>query len=280
MKTRAPLTILLLVLLCTGAAWAQFTGTCITLTPPVVQQGNSTTATGTTQLNPTNAICAGGTPVSDGNQTLQEAKDGLGQPTSCALGSGFISGSPVPVDLNGQASFSPDTSTLGTFGYRIAYSGGVEPPSVSPCLDLAVVQSCSGVNIAADLASGDGNPPAGVPEIWTVEIKVHACQDALIQKAQGGNNGWATNSVTSVSQGSYTIKDTGNSNQVITWNVGSLGGNSDATMLLTVSGTIKRGTPSGTVVGLTGPWSVTYSIDGGHTYQKSDYTGRITVTVR
>jgi hypothetical protein len=135
------------------------------------------------------------------------------------------------------------------------------------------------VQISADLASGDGNPPAGTTQTWQVEIKVHACEDATGLKVQGGTNGWATNSVGTPSTGVVTVR-LNNKNQVITWNMESLAAGEDATLTLTVTGTIKPNTPSGTILRLLGPWSVTYSTDGGLTYQKSDYTGAVTVTVQ
>jgi hypothetical protein len=226
-------------------------------------------------------VTSSGMPVTGGRLELQRAVDSYGNPTSCTAPAGYLSGTPIDVDANGSATFSLDTTVPGTFGYRIHYVPGQAPykTSFSPCADLTVTPLCSGVQISADLASGDGNPPAGTTQTWQVEIKVHACEDATGLKVQGGTNGWATNSVGTPSTGVVTVR-LNNKNQVITWNMESLAAGEDATLTLTVTGTIKPNTPSGTILRLLGPWSVTYSTDGGLTYQKSDYTGAVTVTVQ
>jgi hypothetical protein len=227
-------------------------------------------------------VTSSNAPVTAGNLELQQAADGEGKPTSCALKTQFLSGTPTSVDGNGSATFPLDTSVLGTLGYRIHYTDGNDfQTSFSPCADLTVTPPpCSGVQISADLAAGDGTPSAGTAQTWTVEIKVHACEDATGLKAQGGSNAWATTSVGDPSTGDVSLKKTGKNNVVTTWTMDSLGKGQDATLLLTINGTIKPNTASGTVLGLTGPWSVVYSTDGGVTYQKSDYTGAVTVTVQ
>jgi hypothetical protein len=220
-------------------------------------------------------------PVTGGRLELQRAVDGEGKPTSCTAPAGYLSGTPIDVDASGSATFSLDTTVPGTFGYRIHYvpSGAPYKTSKSLCADLTVTPLCSGVQISAYLAEGDGNPPAGTTQTWTVKIKVYACEDATGLKVQGGTNGWATNLVGAPSTGEFNVRYN-NKNQVITWNMDSLGKDQDATLPLMVTGTIKPNTPSGTILRLLGPWSVTYSTDGGLTYQKSDYTGAVTVTVQ
>jgi hypothetical protein len=222
-----------------------------------------------------------GKPVTGGRLELQRAVDGDGNPTSCTAAADYLPGTPTDVDVYGSAMFSLDTTVPGNFGYLIHYIPGKAPykTSFSPCADLTVTPLCSGVQISADLATGDGNPPAGTPQTWTVEIKVYACEDATGLKVQGGTNGWATNAVGVPTTGEVNLRYN-NKNQVITWNMDSLGKGQDATLTLTVTGTIKPNTPSGTILRLLGPWSVTYSTDGGVTYQKSDYTGAVTVTVQ
>jgi hypothetical protein len=277
--------------LASALAWAQEKGnsqgtppagttTTITLRPAgTVVQYSSADAIGTVTSN--------GKPVTVGRLELQRAVDGDGNPTSCKAAADYLSGTPIAVDDNGSAMFSLDTTVLGTFGYRIHYIPGEHIPgeqsygtSFSPCADLTVTPPpCSGVQISAYLASGDGNPPAGTTQTWTVEIKVHACEDATGLKVQGGTNGWATNWVGTPSTGVFDVRFN-NRNQVITWNMESLAADQDATLPLMVTGTIKPNTPSGTILRLLGPWSVTYSTDGGLTYQKSDYTGAVTVTVQ
>jgi len=254
------------------------TTTSITLSPGgSVVQFSTASAIGTTVVTSSNA------PVTAGNLELQQAADVNGNRTSCSSATQYLPGTPTPVGTDGSATFLLDTSVLGTFGYRIHYTnaGGGFANSFSDCADLTVTPSpCSGVQISADFASGNGNPPAGTPQTWTVEIKVHACEDATGLKAQGGSNAWATTLFGLPSVGDLSLKSTGKNNQVATWTMSSLDAGQDATLLLNITGTIKAKTASGTVLGLTGPWSVVYSTDGGVTYQKSDYTGSVTVTVQ
>jgi hypothetical protein len=252
------------------------TTTTITFSPSAsVNQGDTANAIGQTKVTSSGAV------VTIGNLELQTAADVNGNPTTCGLQTQFLSGTPTAVDSTGSATFALNTNIVGTIGYRMHYTQGSSyGTSFSPCADFTVsAPPCSGVTIAADLASGNGTPSAGGTYTWIVEIKVHACVAATGLKAQGGDNGWASDSVGSPSAGDISIK-TNKKNQVITWTMDSLGAGADATLDLTITGTIKPNTPSGTVLGLTGPWSVTYSTDGGVTYQKSAYTGEVTVTVQ
>jgi hypothetical protein len=223
-----------------------------------------------------------GKPVTKGSLQLQRAVDKDGNLTSCDYAKKYLSVTQTDVDENGSATFSLDTTVLGTFGYLIHYipSGASYKTSKSVCADLTVTPPpCSGVQISAYLAEGDGNPPAGTPQTWTVKIKVYACEKATGLKVQGGTNGWATNLVGTPNTGVVNVRYN-NKNQVITWNMESLGAGQEETLTLMVTGTIQPNTPSGTILRLLGPWSVTYSTDGGLTYQKSDYTGAVTVTVQ
>jgi YVTN family beta-propeller protein len=136
---------------------------------------------------------------------------------------------------------------------------------------------CTGANIWAYLASGPAAPAAGGTYDWTVKFEVHACQAATNLKAQGGANGWAgSKSVDSLSLGATSIK-TNNKNQVITWTMNSLNVDEDATLTLKITGTIKPGTPSGTVLGLVGPWSLGYSTATG---SQSASAGPVSVKVQ
>lgn len=256
------------------AAPAATTTTSITISPSMVSAGDAAEAIGQTKKT------SDSTTVNSGKLELQSARDAGSAPTSCALQTSFASGTPSDVDGTGLATFSLDTgSAVGTFGYRMHYTqGSTYGSSFSPCADLTVTPNCSGVNISADLVSGGGTPAAGSTNTWIVRMKVHACDAATSLKAQGGSNGWAVNSVISATPGSYSVKSN-KKNQVITWNMDSLDAGADANLILQIEGTIKPGTPSGTVLGLAGLWSVVYSTDGGITYQKSEYTGSVTVTV-
>jgi hypothetical protein len=65
-------------------------------------------------------------------------------------------------------------------------------------------------------------------------------------------------------------------NQVVTWNR-DLAEQAEAHLDVTLSGTVKSGTLSGTILFLSGPWSAVY--DPGTGPVKTDYTDRVTVTV-
>jgi hypothetical protein len=137
--------------------------------------------------------------------------------------------------------------------------------------------------MAADLASGPGMPFAGTTNEWTVQLHIHACQDITALKAQGGSNGWATNTIPSnpspnPSVGAASVKQN-NKNQVITWTLAELGqGTTDATLLIDITGTIKPDTTPGTILSLLGPWSLVYSLADG-VQQKTTPTGAVTVKV-
>jgi len=223
-------------------------------------------------------------PVTSGTVTFFRA--GLGNipgacgPPNTPTGGGTLA-SNLPVS-NGGAAAPLDTSIAGTFGYSASYNDGADfAPSPSPCVDLVVIPACTGVTIAADLAGGNGMPLAGtINEQFTVRIRVHACQAATNLKVQGGTNGWATNTIATNPSPNPTVGTTAvKNNKVITWTINSLAAGSDADLYLTIDGTIKANTTPGTILGLTGPWSVVYSLDFGTTFQTSSYTGAVTVTV-
>jgi YVTN family beta-propeller protein len=136
---------------------------------------------------------------------------------------------------------------------------------------------CTGANIWAYLVSGPAASAAGGTYDWFVRFEVHACEAATSLKAQGGTNGWASSkSVDSLSLGATSIK-TNNKNQVITWTMASLSANQNATLTLKITGTIKPGTPSGTMLDLVSLWSLGYSTATG---QKSASAGPVSVKVQ
>jgi hypothetical protein len=65
-----------------------------------------------------------------------------------------------------------------------------------------------------------------------------------------------------------------------TWTFDSLSAGADATLDLIITGPSSQRRHPELSLGLIGPWSVTYSTDGGVTYQKSTYTGEVAVTVQ
>ena len=265
------------------------TATSLTFAPSATVALNGAASAVVTVLTPDSS----GLPVSTGTVTLFQAKAN-GLPGSCEAQNGKAdtsTGLTAAPDVNGQVSFDLQaaglTGTIGTVGYIAKFDDpGKYAKSASPCLDLTIIPDpvlCdSGVNatISAIRTSGVGFPLSGVSNTWTFIMRIHACQNLTNVSAQGGNNAW-TGAVlgpppigTSVS----LRKATGGKNTVNIWTVGSLANGSDIDLPITITGTIKAGTPCGTVVGLLGSWSAksTSATYGG---QDSTYTGTSTVTV-
>jgi hypothetical protein len=176
---------------------------------------------------------------------------------------------------------SADTSVIGSFGYFAQYvpSGGTGiHESQSGCFNLDVVPpACSGLQIAATAAAGTNTPVPGATWNGGFEITITNCGlDPLPGvTAQGGSSGWTTVTGINPDTGLAGVKATKGktSTQVIQWNVGTMAAGAKAKIVVSESGFIKAGTPSGTVFFLNGPWSAQ---TGG---VKTDYTGRITITV-
>jgi hypothetical protein len=224
-------------------------------------------------------------PVPGGVQYLDLMLDASGKPTSCA---GAVPGAgssalPIPVNTKGSVSFVLDTSQKGTFGYQIRYSGYIDATyaykgSASPCVDFTVgAAPCSGVSLGVREGHGHGGPPvAGSTHTWSLTLTVNACENASKLKVQGGANGWAENSIGEVRIGEITLKPAGKNNVVTTWTIDELLAGEGASLRILVTGTIKPGTPPGTILGLLGPWSVSYNTASG---PKSASLGAVTVTV-
>ena len=177
-----------------------------------------------------------------------------------------------------------DTSVAGLFGYSAHYvpAGGTGlAQSQSGCFNLEVLEplQCpvSGFTIAATAAAGNNDAVPG--ETWTggFQIAITNCTGNIVPgvTAQGGSSGWTTVTLVVADTGLYGIKATKGktSTQIVQWNIGDMAPGAVAKINVSESGFIKAGTPSGTVLYLNGPWS---AISGG---VKTDYTGRITITV-
>jgi len=186
---------------------------------------------------------------------------------------------------DGTVPLSFDTTAYGgfTIGFRAHTfpQGGAHSPGVSFSngIDLVINPAgCTGVEIGATLAAGPGNPTPGNYS-WTFRIEVRNCDlSTRTFKVQGGSNGWAPiieNGVF-VSEGDFTVRQN-KRNQVITWTVELAPGETQY-IDVTVSGTIGAGTPNGTILFLSGPWSAAYIDDLGEP-AKSDYTGRVSIEV-
>ena len=267
------------------------TTTTLTLVPPTVAAGGAASAIMKV------VTTSGGFPVTQGTLQLKykhHANPALG-PVSCAAqGNSFldVAGASGTPDAQGQVTIDLQalalTAVPGTYGFQANYSGvpGQDAKSDSgPCLDLTVTNAptpCIGtVNIAANFVDGEGYLLVGGTYTWHLNLKVTACVDVTNVSAQGGLNAWATSTLGDPDLGSTAIrKTTGNGkNQVIIWTIGNMASGTEANLPVTVTGTVKKGTACGTVLGLLGSWSSLFSTNGGFTIQKTDYTGTSTVNV-
>ena len=249
----------------------------------------------------TTTSTAGIVEIQKGVIQIQIATDGLGN--AVAVGTPGLTWTPIPgqlqPDAGGQTVFNLDldnlvdgasnpilvacNSLIGLRAHFVKQSSAVAN-HFSAGMDLATTCSvaCEGLTIGAELASGDGcpMPPASGP--WTFRITVRNCtgHDLVGVKVQGGTNGWAPmTGFLASSSTSITVK--GNKkNQVLTWIVDVPNGEAE-TLDVTVDGAIKNGTPIGTVLFLSGPWSAVYDDDDDAATPpvKSDYTGRVSITV-
>ena len=228
-------------------------------------------------------------PPIGGTIQIQECLDinGTGVPAAMCSNASLANWTTIAMGApNGTNDFSTvfDTSGLAgsVIGFRSHYitGGGAHTPgtSMSPAMDLIVTASCSGVEISADLASGNGMPAPGYSGTWVYRIRVTACEGATGVFAQGGTSGWTSFAGYSQSTGNVTVRFN-RRNEVLRWIIGNMTSGQEETLLVTLDGTISRSAACNSAQDLSGPGSTTHSLDGGATYQKSNYTGRVSVTV-
>ena len=201
----------------------------------------------------------------------------------------------VDIDANGQVSITFNTSGLypvtGAIGKAVALSaryvgtGSGYGNSSSPCTDLAITAPlpppCSGLTIAASLASGEGAPAPGAVGPWTFKIRVCNCTgvDLTNVKVQGGSNGWTDPTKTSAAaDGTVSVKTNKGGAQTITWFT-DLPNASCKEILVTVDGKIPNSALCDSIRFLSGPWSAVYDTGDGLGARKSEYTGRVSATV-
>lgn len=203
----------------------------------------------------------------------------------CIAAAGVTIDSGTP-DSNGQVSTQFNTTGLGgtTLGFLTNYpASGNFRTSTSPCLPLVIATPpCTGATISAELAGGDGTPPPDTYECWSFRITVHACQALTGVTAQGGTNGWSGfSSLPTVDTGSIAVRKQNKRNQVLLWTIGDMSANQTAKATVQVCGTTAKFTcPHDPVTEfLNGPWSTTFSTNGGLSYQKSDYTAQVSIQV-
>ena len=279
-----------------SALAASNASTAMTIAPnpaPLVSGPDITINTTTTSSVVTTTVIDGG------KVTIEYATDG-GSPASPVPAGSAIAWLAVPGATNispsaGATSSQIDLDALGfipgmTGGFRAHYiTGGGSPKAdthFSGAIDVtASAASCSGLTVAADLVGGNGTPAPGDSGPWTFGIVVTNCTgvDLSNVKVQGGSNGWAP--MTDTSDNDNVAVRTNKKNQVLTWTVSILNGETK-TLNVEVDGTIPASAlcsidpnapDEGTVRFLSGAWSAVY--DDGSGPQKSDYTGRVSIVV-
>ena len=242
-------------------------------------------------------ICsgAGGPPDGSGCQSSSECNPQAGGHCDHATLTTIGSGTP---DGNGQLVVPFDTTGLDnqTIGFESSYVGNSVgfKNNNSPCVDLVIGPGGSGkcangeASIAASLALGNGTPPPNDSECWNFRITVNACDTLSNVTAQGGTNGWTSklgvngSQIVSVSKGTAGVRNNNKRNDVILWNIGGMTPGESENLVVKVCGTTaKLNCPAALPLTeyLSGAWSTTYghSVNGVMTYDKSDYTGRISI---
>jgi hypothetical protein len=243
-------------------------------------------------------ICtgAGGPPDGSVCQNSSECNPTVGGHCVKAKLTAIGSGTP---DANGQVFVPLDTTGLDNqvIGFESSYAGNSDgfKDNDSPCVDLVIGPGGGGgggscpngeASIAATLAVGNGAPPPNDSECWTFRITVNACDTLTGVTAQGGSNGWTSkigsgSSILKPSKGTAAVRNNNKRNDVILWNIGSMTPGESEHMDVHVCGTTaKLSCPTAPLTEyLTGPWSTTYghTVNGVVTYDKSDYTGRVTI---
>jgi len=261
-------------------------GTQVTITATVTFLG--TAGPGSSSGHGT--IPANGTPVVGDTVKIQELMlNGVGVPCGTP-GAAFTDIDSGPTDAHGQFSTNFDTTGLvggSTICFRAHHpdSGDAHgnDQSASVGVDLVIINaapSCSGVNVGATLAAGNGMPNPGDSGPWTFAISVENCtgMDLKGVKVQGGTSGW-TNYVGYLvldGDGNVTITNMPRNTQVLTWIVDIPNGQTK-TILVTVNGTVPCSAPDGQVRYISGPWSAVFNDGSGR--QKSAYSGRVSLTV-
>jgi YVTN family beta-propeller protein len=176
-------------------------------------------------------------------------------------------------DGSGQTTTSATTShtyaTPGTYTVRVTVTdtGGCSTnmvftgqtaicnsqPAAQVSHQVIVPAPCSGFKIANQAAAQTGRP--GKPGSWTFTVSAGNCTGAAVHsvKLQGGTVGWVTSATATTSPaGAGTVSMKGNT---ISWSGFSLANNATASITVTVTGNVPKGTACGSALPITGTWS-------------------------
>lgn len=241
--------------------------------------------------------------IDNGTVIIQMATDGLGAPAPSGSAVAWVAlNAPGVQPVSGKAAIPLDLNTWGFIpgtvaGLRALYVSGGGDDSVktntSVAVDLvAATEPCesNGVSVAAELTSGNGNPPPGFStesgDTLVFAIKVRNCSGQNLSgvKVQGGTNGWTALLAATPVKGTVSVREN-KRNQVITWTVDLAQGEAQ-TLVVILNGAIPEyadcspdpNTPEpDSIRFLSGAWSAVYMSETGP--QKTEYTGRVSLTV-
>lgn len=243
--------------------------------------------------------------IDDGKVDVEYATDGVGNPVPAASVVSWVAVLPnnQTPDSDGKTFHNIDLDALGFVvgtvgGFRAHYKPGSGPDKIgthfSLTIDVTIVvgADCSEsdtVVVGADLVTGNGTPLPGDGGPWTFRITAQNCTGVDLEdvKLQGGSNGWAPMTGYQVDPGpsSAVSVRTNKKNQVLTWVV-DIDDQETVSIEVTVDGDIPPTAlcsldPSlpipGSIHYLSGAWSAAFKRGFGN--EKSDYTGRVSVTV-
>jgi hypothetical protein len=290
------------------------TSTAFGISPNPVEEGSTATLTGTLTYSG-GAINGGDMNILKAtNNDVTPANPGdpaIGAPVPCGFG-GESGGSGNFPHITWVGVASGTTSGTGQFSTPFATSFGMGGKNIgfmaahpnqntggnnlhqsdSACMDLVINTTppgpgCTpGATIAATLASGDGTPPPGDSGPWSFRITVTACGPLTGVTAQGGANGWAPfqSTVPALSDyppapGQVAIRKVTKKNTILLWNIGDMADGQTANLDVTVSGPIPNTAPDCELRYLSGAWSASYTLPSATTRTKSEYSGRVAITV-
>jgi hypothetical protein len=282
------------------------TSTAIGINPNPVIEGNPAAITGTLtysggaidggDMNILKATNKNVAPVSPGDPAI-------GDPVPCGFRGALGHTEWVQIasgTTNGSGQFSTDFNTsVGMGGKNIGFMAAHPDQfigsssdkdklqkSESACMDLVINPtppgpgSCTpGATIAATLASGDGTPPPGDSGPWSFRITVTACGPLTGVTAQGGANGWAGVTDYTTATGSAAVRKATKKNTILLWDIGDMADGQTANLDVTVSGPIPNTAPDCELRYLSGAWSASYTLPSATTRTKSEYSGRVAITV-
>lgn len=242
-------------------------------------------------------------PVNPGNP-------GIGDPVPCGFGGGPGNPGNFPriawVEVaSGTTNASGGFSTVfktsaGMGGNRIGFvavhpnqiviGGNLLRESESPCIDLVIdsvptgAGSLSpGATVAVTRSEGDGTPPpaphSGSSGPWSFRVTVKALGPISDVTVRGGANGWAGVSGKKADAGTVKMRKAFNNDPILLWSLGDMARGQVANLDVMVSGRIPVSAYDCELRLLSGAWSAFYNRPMETARTRSNYGGRVSITV-